>query len=69
MSATLEEIKNHSYVLTPGRFVGAEDVVDDDTPFGERFAALKVSLADHFMASASLQKRIGQLLDEVSSEV
>src|SRR3972149_12193032 len=34
-SATLEEIASHGYVLTPGRYVGAEDVADD----GERFDA------------------------------
>lgn len=68
-SATLEEIKTHGYVLTPGRYVGAEDVADDDAPFGERFAALKVSLANHFKESVSLQKKISQLLDEVLSEV
>ena len=29
-SANLDEIKSNGYVLTPGRFVGAEDEIDDD---------------------------------------
>ena len=40
-AATLEEIRAHDYVLTPGRYVGAADVEDDDVPFAERFAALE----------------------------
>jgi type I restriction-modification system DNA methylase subunit len=32
-SASLEEIKGHGYVLTPGRYVGAADVEDDQVPF------------------------------------
>ncbi len=32
-SASLDEIKGHSYVLTPGRYVGAEEVKDDGIPF------------------------------------
>ena len=36
-SAELEEIRTHSYVLTPGRYVGAADVEDDEASFDERF--------------------------------
>jgi type I restriction enzyme M protein len=40
----LEEIRGHSHVLTPGRYVGAAEMEDDDVPFNERFAALKTKL-------------------------
>ena len=40
-SASLEDIKTNGYVLTPGRFVGAEDEIDDGVPFEEKFEALK----------------------------
>jgi len=35
-SATSEEIASHGYVLTPGRYVGAEEAEDDDEPFDEK---------------------------------
>ena len=37
--ATLEEIRKHGHVLTPGRYVGAEEVEDDGEPFEEKMAA------------------------------
>lgn len=38
--ASIEEIAKHSHVLTPGRYVGAEDVEGDETPFVEQFPAM-----------------------------
>ncbi len=39
-SASLEEVRKHGHVLTPGRYVGAEAVEDDGEPFGERWPVL-----------------------------
>ena len=39
-SATLEEVRRHGHVLTPGRYVGAEPQPDDGVPFGEKMARL-----------------------------
>ena len=39
-SATLEEIRKHGYVLTPGRYVGAEPQPEDREPFEEKMARL-----------------------------
>ena len=39
-SATLEEIRKHGHVLTPGRYVGAEPQLDDREPFQENMARL-----------------------------
>jgi type I restriction enzyme M protein len=47
-SASLDEIKGHGYVLTPGRYVGAADVEADDMPFSERFGALQATLDSQF---------------------
>ncbi len=39
-SATLEEIRKHSHVLTPGRYVGAAPQEDDGEPFAEKMDRL-----------------------------
>lgn len=65
-SASLEEIKEHGYVLTPGRYVGAEATEDDDTPFEERFAALKEKLEGQFTEAERLTATIREKLAEVS---
>ena len=39
-SATIEEVAKHGHVLTPGRYVGAEDVEDDAEPFAEKYPRL-----------------------------
>ena len=61
-SATLEAIQGHGYVLTPGRYVGAADVEDDEVPFVERFAALKATLQTQFARSDELTKTIHEKL-------
>ena len=47
-AASCDEIKGHDHVLTPGRYVGAADIEDDDVPFVERFAALRMKLEEQF---------------------
>jgi type I restriction enzyme M protein len=61
-SATWEEIKGHGYVLTPGRYVGAEEVEDDDEPFAEKMERLVSQLEVQFSESARLEKEIRQNL-------
>ena len=39
-SATLEEIRKHGHVLTPGRYVGAEAQPEDAEPFEEKMVRL-----------------------------
>jgi type I restriction enzyme M protein len=61
-AATLEEIRGHNHVLTPGRYVGAADVEDDDVPFAERFGLLKQKLEAQFSEADVLTSEIrGQL--------
>ncbi|MDA9171299.1 type I restriction-modification system subunit M [Alphaproteobacteria bacterium] len=62
-SAGLEDIKTHGYVLTPGRFVGAEDELDDGVPFEEKFELLSIKLNQHFQAGAELQSKIESSLN------
>ena len=39
-SATLDEIRGHGHVLTPGRYVGAAEAEEDDEPFEEKMRRL-----------------------------
>ena len=57
-SATIGEIAAHGFVLTPGRYVGAEDVEDDSEPFEEKMARLVVELNVQFAESANLEQTI-----------
>jgi type I restriction enzyme M protein len=65
-SATLEKIKEHGYVLTPGRYVGAAVEEDDDTPFPERFAALREKLEGQFGEAEKLTVLIREKLAGVN---
>lgn len=57
-SASLEEIKKHDFVLTPGRYVGAADEVEDGEPFAEKMARLTAQLQEQFAQSAELEGEI-----------
>ncbi len=65
-SATLEEIREHDHILTPGRYVGAAAGEEDDVPFEERFAELKETLAEQFAEAEELSASIKQKLKQVS---
>jgi type I restriction enzyme M protein len=57
-SATTEEIAAHQWVLTPGRYVGAEEVEDDGEVFEEKMARLVAKLEEQFAEGARLEKVI-----------
>jgi type I restriction enzyme M protein len=61
-SATRDEIATRGCVLTPGGYVGAADVEDDDEPFEERMKGLTAKLEEQFKEGARLQERIKQEL-------
>jgi type I restriction enzyme M protein len=64
-AASLAEIRSHGHVLTPGRYVGAPDADDDDTPFEERYAALKSALDQQFAQSDRLAHDIRRSLARI----
>jgi len=61
-SVRLEEIQSHGYVLTPGRYVGAEEAEDDHEPFEEKMQQLTQKLEEQFAESARLEAAIRQNL-------
>ncbi len=57
-SATTEEIRAHQHVLTPGRYVGAEEVEDDGEGFEVKMKRLVGELESQFTEGARLEKVI-----------
>jgi type I restriction enzyme M protein len=57
-SAKSEEIAAHQFVLTPGRYVGAEDVEDDGEPFDDKLKRLMATLEGQFAEGARLEGKI-----------
>jgi Type I restriction-modification system methyltransferase subunit len=65
-SATLEEIRQHDHVLTPGRYVGTpEPENEDDEPIGDKIARLTKELYAHFEESARLEKVVREQLERI----
>ncbi|MBL8694390.1 MAG: SAM-dependent DNA methyltransferase [Planctomycetes bacterium] len=56
--ATTAEIAAHGYVLTPGRYVGAEAAEDDGEPFEEKMPRLVAELEAQFAKSTKLEATI-----------
>lgn len=57
-SATLEDIRKHGHVLTPGRYVGAAEQEDDGEPFAEKMARLTTQWRDQRVQAAELDNAI-----------
>ena len=57
-AAKTAEIVGHGHVLTPGRYVGAEEVEEDDEPFADKMKRLVADLERQFAESAKLEKEI-----------
>jgi type I restriction enzyme M protein len=64
-SATLEEIRKHGHVLTPGRYVGAEAQEDDGEPFEEKMRRLAATLRQQSAEAAKLDAAIAANLKEL----
>jgi type I restriction enzyme M protein len=65
----LEEIQKHDYVLTPGRYVGAEEAEEDDEAFAEKMRRLTAQLGEQFAESARLEAEIRKNLQRLGFEV
>ena len=65
-TAKLDEIRAQGHVLTPGRYVGSEDVEDDSEIAEQKIKRLTATLQEQFAESAKLEsairKSLGQLI-------
>lgn len=57
-SASLDDIRKHEHVLTPGRYVGAEEQEEDGEAFADKMARLTAQLTEQFAESAKLEEEI-----------
>lgn len=64
-SATTDEIASHGFILTPGRYVGAEELEDDGEPFEDKMKRLTALLREQFQESVKLQKAVEANLKNV----
>ena len=64
-SETIEGIGKHGFVLTPGRYVGAEAQEDDDDPFAEKYPRLLAELEECFKEGERLTALVRERLGEV----
>src|SRR5690606_21793262 len=64
-SATLDEIRKHGYVLTPGRYVGVEAAEEDDEPFEEKMRRLTRTLREQQEVAGRLDAAIAASLKEL----
>lgn len=68
-AATIEEIRENDYVLTPGRYVGLAEQEEDGEPYEEKMARLTSELSDQFKKSAELEEQIRGALKEIGYEI
>ena len=61
-AATLDEIRKHGHVLTPGRYVGAETVDDDGEAFDDKMQRLTAQLGEQMARGAELDAMIREKL-------
>lgn len=67
--ASLEEIESNDYVLTPGRYVGTEEVEDDGIPFEEKMKILTEELSNQFKQSNELDEEIKRVLGAIGYDI
>ena len=64
-SATLDDIRHHNHILTPGRYVGAAEVEDEGEPFEEKMARLTAALRKQMEESTKLDTLIWANLEDI----
>lgn len=64
-----KEIEKQDYILTPGRYVGIEEVEEDDEPFEEKMARLTSELSDMFKKNHELEAEIRKNLEAIGYEI
>lgn len=64
-AASFDQIRSNSYALTPGRYVGADELGEEAEDFERRARALAEQLESQFAASAALEREIRRALSTI----
>jgi type I restriction enzyme M protein len=64
-SVSIDEIRQHGYVLTPGRYVGSVVEDEDDEPFEEKMRRLTAQLREQMAEARRLEEAIWRNLEEL----
>ena len=67
--ADLQEIEKQDFILTPGRYVGIEEVEDDGEPFEDKMKRLTSELSDMFAKSHELEDEIRKKLGALGYDI
>ncbi|MEC5271593.1 N-6 DNA methylase, partial [Caldifermentibacillus hisashii] len=67
-AASIDEVCENDYVLTPGRYVGIEEAEDDGIPFEEKMEQLTSELGELFKESRRLEEEIRKNLGGIGFE-
>ncbi len=68
-SASLDEIRKQGHILTPGRYVGTEELVEDGEAFEEKMARLTGELSAQFEKSDKLENEIKKNLKGLNFKI
>jgi type I restriction enzyme M protein len=67
-SVPLQEIQSQGYILTPGRYVGATEKIEEDEPFEQKMARLTKELEAQFEDSKTLESNIKANIRRLNSD-
>jgi len=68
-AAKLDEMRKQSHILTPGRYVGAEEEEEDDATFEEKMKKLTAELAEQMNEEKRLDEEIEKNLEKIGYEL
>lgn len=68
-AASLEELRKHGHILTPGRYVGIEDVEEADEEFDEKMKRLTAELSGQMKKSKELDGKIKKNLKSIGYDI
>ncbi len=64
-SASFTDIEKHGFVLTPGRYVGITDAIDDGIPFEDKMNELIKKLSEQMAREKELDEEIKRQLGKI----